>query len=102
MSTNAGKTQKTVGARELKTSLGGYLREVQRGNTLTITERGVPVARLSPIVPLEEGLEGVLDKLSLQGMIAKRETGGLEPYVAIDVEEISSDESIFEGREDRF
>ena len=102
MGTSAGKACKTVGARELKTRLGGYLREVQRGKTLTITERGVPVARLSPIEPLEGGLEGVLDELALQGTIAKRETSGLEPYVALDVEETSLDETIVEGREDRF
>jgi len=30
----------TVGVRELKTRLGGYLRQVRAGRTLVITDRG--------------------------------------------------------------
>jgi len=38
-----------VGIREIKKSLSHYIRKVKRGETITITHRGVPVANLSPV-----------------------------------------------------
>jgi prevent-host-death family protein len=43
---------KTVGAFEAKTHLNELLREVSQGETIRITRRGVPVAKL---VPTEDG-----------------------------------------------
>jgi prevent-host-death family protein len=40
---------KTVGAFEAKTHLSQLLDEVEKGETITITRRGVPVARLAPL-----------------------------------------------------
>ncbi len=37
-----------VGVRELKTHLSRYLDRVRRGETVVITDRGKPVARLEP------------------------------------------------------
>lgn len=39
----------SAGIREVKKSLSRYIRMVKRGETITITERGVPVAKLSPV-----------------------------------------------------
>ena len=39
---------RTVGAYEAKTHLSSLLDEVARGETITITKHGVPVARLVP------------------------------------------------------
>lgn len=38
-----------VGIRELKNHLGRYLRAVRRGETIIVTVRGKPLARLVPI-----------------------------------------------------
>jgi prevent-host-death family protein len=38
-----------AGIREVKKSLSRYIRKVKMGETITITERGVPVAKLSPV-----------------------------------------------------
>ena len=38
-----------VGVRELKQHLSEYLRRVADGETLQVTDRGVPVALLSPV-----------------------------------------------------
>ncbi len=38
-----------AGIREVKKSLSYYIRKVKEGETITITERGIPVARLSPV-----------------------------------------------------
>ena len=40
---------KTVGAFEAKTHLSQLLDEVEQGESITITRRGVPVARLTPL-----------------------------------------------------
>ena len=40
---------KTVGVRELRQQASRYLREVERGGTIEVTDRGRPVARLVPI-----------------------------------------------------
>lgn len=40
---------KTVGSTEVRTHLPQLLDEVARGATITITRRGVPVARLTPV-----------------------------------------------------
>jgi prevent-host-death family protein len=75
-STAAGNARRVVGARELKARLGKYLRTVREGTTLTITERGVPVARLSPLAPADQGIEAVLDALEAEGALSK---GSSEP-----------------------
>ena len=38
-----------VGARELKTRLGTYLRRVREGRTVLVTDRGEPVAERRPL-----------------------------------------------------
>lgn len=37
-----------VGVRELRDRLSGYLRRVRRGETIVVTDRGRPVARIIP------------------------------------------------------
>lgn len=41
----------SIGVRELKAQLSQQLKRVQRGSRLTITDRGKPIAVLSPIEP---------------------------------------------------
>jgi prevent-host-death family protein len=40
-----------IGVRELKAQLSQQLKRVQRGSRLTITDRGTPIAVLSPVEP---------------------------------------------------
>lgn len=40
-----------IGVRELKAHLSQQLKRVQRGSRLTITDRGRPIAVLSPVEP---------------------------------------------------
>jgi prevent-host-death family protein len=40
-----------IGVRELKAQLSRHLKRVQRGSRLTITDRGRPIAVLSPVEP---------------------------------------------------
>lgn len=48
----------TIGAREFKSDVSGYLRQVKSGTSLVITEQGEPVGQLVPVRPsLEQRLE---------------------------------------------
>ena len=53
-----------VGIREVKNGLSRYLSRVKAGETITITERGVPVARL---VPVENRLPAGAEELLQNG-----------------------------------
>ncbi len=42
---------RVIGIRELRQQASRYLREVERGETLEVTDRGRPIARVVPIPP---------------------------------------------------
>jgi prevent-host-death family protein len=58
-----------IGARELKTRLGTYLRLVQEGLTIVVTDRGEPIAELRPLAAFGAGLEGRLRKVAATGLV---------------------------------
>jgi len=47
------KTERTVGAYEAKTRLPQLLEDVSKGESITITKHGVPVAKLVPIEAID-------------------------------------------------
>ncbi|CAN5464561.1 hypothetical protein BH20ACT19_BH20ACT19_09750 [soil metagenome] len=40
---------RSIGIRELRQNASRYLREVKRGETVEVTERGEPIARLATV-----------------------------------------------------
>ena len=52
--------EKRVGIRELKAQLSEYIREIKKGNTVVITERGNAVGRL---IPASESLDDRIQSL---------------------------------------
>jgi prevent-host-death family protein len=73
---------RTVGSRELKNRLGRYLSLVGKGETIIVTDRGKPVARLVPPSPNREepvGLEEVLRQLEVEGHLRR----GTRPFKRI-------------------
>jgi prevent-host-death family protein len=70
---------KTVGSRELKNRLGRYLAMVGKGETIIVTDRGKPVARLLPpaLVAVEsDTTEDFLRSLEAQGHLRR----GTRPF----------------------
>ena len=57
--------EKRVGIRKLKVQLSAYIREVKKGNTVIITERGNAVGR---IMPVSESLEERIQSLVRSGI----------------------------------
>ncbi len=44
---------KRIGIRELRQQASKYLRDVERGETIEVTDRGRPIARLVPVAPVD-------------------------------------------------
>ena len=62
-----------VGVRELRQNLSVYLRRVENGETLDVTEHGHLVARMTPALGSEMP---ILDRMIAEG----RATAALRPY----------------------
>jgi len=69
-----------VSAKELKNRLGRYLKKVKGGETLVVTERGKPIAR---IVPLDLAPEAKLKLMEELGLLVppEGELEAIEPLV---------------------
>lgn len=63
----------TVGVAELRQNLSRYLRRVERGERLLVTDRNRPVAELGP--PATSGAD--LDRLIAEGRLARPVRRGL-------------------------
>src|SRR4051794_31051495 len=64
---------------EAKNGLSALLDEVKGGHEVLITDRGIPVARLVPVGPTDDG-EGRLARLERAGLV-RRGKGGLPPEI---------------------
>ena len=94
--------KKRVGVRELKTRLARYLRQVGRGATSVVSDRGEPVAELKPI-PKEAGPDEVrLAELLALGMVTRKSRKKLGKFEPIRASGEPVSETVIEGREDRF
>ena len=90
----------TVGARELKTRLGGYLQQVRLGRTLVITDRGEPVAELKPL-QRTGGEDAVLEQLKALGTVTRLENRRLARFRPVRGRGRSVSDAILEDRDDR-
>ena len=91
-----------VGTREFKTRLGAYLRQVREGRSLTITDRGRPVAEVMPVQRADRSIEARLTRLRAQGVLTGE--GRPLPPLANPVEGRGGrvTEALIVDREDRF
>ena len=66
-----------VGIRELKRRLSEYITQVRQGETVIVTDRGKPVARLERIQPV--GLPPSLQRLADEGRLIYRPLRRIAP-----------------------
>lgn len=71
---------RTVGVAELRQNLSRYLREVERGERLLVTDRNRPVAELGP--PATSGAD--LDRLIAEGRVTRPIRRGLPEPLQLD------------------
>lgn len=90
----------TVTVRELRQNLSVFLRRVQDGETLSVTNRGRAVAVLAPL----PGASDPIDRLEAEGRIARRATLGIHDLpqpVKLPPGSMSTAEALDEQREDK-
>lgn len=92
---------KKVGARELKTRLGTYLREVREGATILVTERGQPVAELRPLGKAPRTEKGCLDELVTQGTLTRASSKGLPRFTPLRAAGQPVSQTIIDDRDER-
>src|SRR5262245_19990474 len=104
MTTMAPRSPKNdvVGVRELKTRLGAYLREVRRGRTIVVTDRGQPVAELRPIPLATSDAGAEIDRLVVLGHLTRTSQAPLAPFRAVRHKGRPLAEAVVEERENRF
>ena len=90
-----------VGARELKTRLGTYLRRVREGRTLVVTDRGEPVAELRPLRS-DDSLPSALLKLSTRGAVTLPTAEAFTTFRPIRNRGAAISHAVQADREDRF
>jgi len=90
-----------VGSRELKTRLGTYLRKVQKGQIPVITDRGRPVAELTPVRVHGNDESRALAELAAIGLLTRQFDAPLERLQGISAKRPLSN-AVVEDREDRF
>ena len=90
---------RTVGVRELRQNLSRYLRRVEAGETLEVTEHGRPVAVLAPLPPANES---ILDRWIREGRArpAKGDLRDIGPPIKLPPGSPSVSEILDELRED--
>jgi len=71
---------RTVGVAELRQNLSRYLRLVERGERLLVTDRNLPVAELGP--PSTSGAD--LDRLIAEGRVTRPSRRGLPEPLQLD------------------
>ena len=92
---------KTIGARELKMRLGTYLRQVQEGATILVTERGRPVAELRPLAVAADDEAVRLEELAALGLVTRGRRAPLAPATPVRLAGRSLSETLRDEREDR-
>lgn len=87
----------SVGVAQLRQNLSRYLRRVQRGERLVVTDRNRPVAELGP--PPTTGTE--LNRLIAEGRVSRPERRGLPDPLFLDGDPRALSRALDEIRDER-
>ena len=89
---------KYVGMRQLKTRLSRYLRQVEAGDSLTVTVRNRPVAKVIPIRARDTEGEEALNSLAEKGLLRPSKRKPKPPKRALKVRNVRIAEAVLEDR----
>ncbi len=68
-----------VGLREANQRFSKIIKAVREGKEVVLTDRGKPIARVTPIVK-EPDIEAVLDRMAAEGFLIRATKRGPMPY----------------------
>lgn len=88
-----------VAVRDLKNSLSEYLRRVKAGERLVVTERGRPVAELSPVATARLTPEQRLERMVEAGEVRRGRGGQLSDAPALRMRGRPVSETLLEDRD---
>jgi prevent-host-death family protein len=89
---------KYVGMRQLKTQLARYLRAVEAGDSLTVTVRNRPVAKVIPIRPQGEEVDAALNSLAEKGLLRPSKRKPKPVKCALKIRNVRIAEAVLEDR----
>ena len=90
----------TVGIREAKAQLSRLVQSAERGDSVTLTHRGRPIARIVPITEAERTTESCLVELRRRGWI-EDQTATPTPLPRLEVEPDLAQRYLREDRDAR-
>lgn len=91
----------TVGARELKTRLGAYLKRVGKGHSFIVTDRREPVAELRPLRRAATPAEARLGAMAALGAITMPSATRLSPFAPLTTTGPLASDAIRRDRDER-
>lgn len=90
-----------VSVRDLKNQLSAYLRRVQTGTRLTVTDRGRAIAELSPVADEAVSAEDALRRMADAGEVIPPRGKGLSKFKPVEVEGEPLSRTLLDEREPR-
>ena len=90
-----------VGLREANIHFARYVKKVKGGTEILLTDRGKPIAVISPISRKEEPLEERLRMLEKMGILRMASAGKLKLHKLMDLPGKGLSAIVCEGREER-
>jgi len=90
-----------VGLREANIHFAKYIKKVKEGKKILLTDRGKPIAVVSPFAKKEKPIEGRLRLMEERGIL-KRAAGKIKLRILIDVPGREVSRIVSENREERF
>jgi prevent-host-death family protein len=84
--------------RQLKTRLARYLRAVEAGDSLTVTVRNRPVAKMIPIRPQGKKTEEALNSLAEKGLVRPSKRKPKPVRRALKIRNVRIAEAVLEDR----
>lgn len=90
---------KRVGSREFKNRQGYYLKRVRKGETLLVTDRGKPIAKVIPATDWDAlTLDEKLEELERQGHLRRARGGQLPRFTPLPSRGKPASQMIIEDR----
>lgn len=91
-----------VSVRDLENLLSAYLRQVESGARVVVTDRGRPIAELGPVQPEDVSPDEALQKMADAGDVVAPRGKGFSRFRPVKIEGPPLSSTIADERKERF